>query len=103
MNTKHFAISVKRGLPLIIVLVLALFHLPTSCTKKTSEHSVSVPSLNSLSGTLNGTIISGNLINLENEGFMVQYGKETKIFIIEKIQTLSNEMPENTKNAHILY
>lgn len=103
MNTTHFSFSVKRGLPLIFMFVLALFHLCTSCTKKTSDAAVPTLPLSSLSEILNGTIISGNLISLGTEGFMVQYGRETKIFILEKIQNVSNEMPENIKNADILY
>ena len=103
MKTKHFDFSVNPGLPLVVALMLALFHFPASCTKKTSEDSLSTLSLTSLSKTLNGTIISGDLIKVGNEGFMLQYGKETKIFMIEKFQNLVSEIPENIKNAEIVY
>jgi hypothetical protein len=103
MNTQHFGFSVKRVLPLIFLPVLALFYVCTSCTKKTSDDAVHTPPLSSLSEILNGTVISGNLISVQNEGFMVQYGKETKIFILEKLQNHTNEVPEDIKDADVLY
>lgn len=103
MNTTQFGFSVKHSLPLIVILVLALFYLPTSCTKKASEPAVPTSSLGRIAESLNGTMISGTLISLDDEGFMLQYKNESKIFILEKIANVRSETPEHIKNADIIY
>jgi len=102
MKTKHFAFIVKPGLPLIAMTMLVLLHLHTSCTKKTTEHPVSVP-FSQMAEILNGEIISGYLICESSEGFMVQTKEARKIFILEKIENHAIETPQNIQNADVLY